>query len=72
MSNSISELRNKSREELLKDISELKGQLLVLRFQLATGQLSETHSVQELKKDIARVFTVLKEKEQNDGKDKKK
>lgn len=60
----ISELRKKSREELLKQISELKGQLLVLRFQLATGQLTDSHSMQIVKKDIARVFTVLKEKEQ--------
>ncbi len=65
--NNMTELRSKSREELLKLISELKGQLLVLRFQLATGQLTETHSLNELKKQIARVFTAIKEKEQNEG-----
>lgn len=57
------ELRTKSREELLKLISELKGKLLALRFESATGQLSETHLPSITKKDIALIFTVLKEKE---------
>lgn len=59
-----SELREKSREELLKLISELKGKLLALRFEAATGQLSETHLPSATKKDIALIFTVLKEQEQ--------
>ncbi len=59
-----SELREKSREELLELISELKGKLLALRFEAATGQLSETHLPKATKKDIALAFTVLKEKEQ--------
>lgn len=60
---SISELRAKDREELLKLISELKGKLLALRFEAATGQLTETHLPSATKKDIAKIFTVLKEKE---------
>lgn len=59
----MAELRSKSREELLKLISELKGKLLALRFESATGQLSETHLPSATKKDIAKIFTVLKEKE---------
>ncbi len=59
----MAELRSKSREELLKLISELKGKLLALRFENATGQLSETHLPSATKKDIAKIFTVLKEKE---------
>ncbi len=58
-----SELREKSREELLELISELKGKLLALRFEAATGQLQETHLPKATKKDIALAFTVLKEKE---------
>ncbi len=58
-----SELREKSREELLELISELKGKLLALRFESATGQLQETHLPKATKKDIALAFTVLKEKE---------
>ncbi len=58
-----SELREKSREELLQLVSELKGKLLALRFEAATGQLQEVHLPKATKKDIALVFTVLKEKE---------
>ncbi len=57
------ELREKSREELLQLISELKGKLLALRFENATGQLNESHLPKATKKDIALVFTILKEKE---------
>lgn len=59
----IEELRAKSRNELLNLISELKGKLLALRFESATGQLSESHLPSATKKDIAKIFTVLKEKE---------
>lgn len=58
-----SELREKSREELLKLISELKGKLLALRFESATGQLNETHLPKATRKDVALIFTILKEKE---------
>ncbi len=58
-----SELREKSREELLQLVSELKGKLLALRFESATGSLTETHLPKATKKDIALVFTILKEKE---------
>ncbi|NQX83097.1 MAG: 50S ribosomal protein L29 [Mycoplasmataceae bacterium] len=58
-----SELRVKTKEELLQLISELKGKLLALRFESATGQLTETHLPSVTRKDIALIFTVLKEKE---------
>jgi large subunit ribosomal protein L29 len=59
----IKDLRTKSQDELLKMVSELKGKLLALRFENATGQLAETHLIKETKRNIARVFTVLKEME---------
>ncbi len=59
----IEELRSKSREELLKLISELKGKQMALRFENATGQLNESHLLKSTRQDIAKVFTVLKEKE---------
>ncbi len=62
----VNDLRSKSKADLLKQISELKGQLLVQRFQLATGQLTEAHVLNETKKDIARVFTIIKEKEMDE------
>ncbi len=57
------ELRAKNRQELLSLISELKGKLLALRFETATGQLTETHLIKNTKQDIAKIFTVLKEQE---------
>ncbi|NOQ50177.1 MAG: 50S ribosomal protein L29 [Mycoplasmataceae bacterium] len=59
----MTELRSKSRSELLQLISELKGKLLALRFENATGQLTETHLIRNTKQDIARIFTVIKEQE---------
>ncbi len=58
-----SELRTKSEKELLALISELKGKLLALRFENAIGQLAEIHLIKETRRDIARVFTVLKQQQ---------
>ena len=56
------ELRGLSREELNKMVLDLKEELFTLRFQAATGQL-ETHGrLREVRKDIARVYTVLQER----------
>ena len=57
----IQDLRSKEEKELLQMISELKGKLLALRFENATGQLTEIHLIKQTKRDIARVFTALKE-----------
>ena len=57
----VKELRNKSEKELLKLIDDLKAQLFMLRFRNATGQLEKPHKINLLKKDIARIFTVLNE-----------
>lgn len=59
----IQDLQTKSDKELLNMISELKGKLLALRFESATGQLKELHLIKETKKDIARIFTVIKSRE---------
>ena len=56
------DLRGLSRNELNKKVLELKEELLTLRFAAATGQL-ETHGrLREVRKDIARVYTVLQER----------
>jgi large subunit ribosomal protein L29 len=57
------ELREFSREELLERLREAKEELFNLRFQAATGQLDNTSRIKETKKDIARICTVLREKE---------
>ena len=56
------ELRNMSAEELNAKLKELKEELFNLRFQLAINQLDKPHKITEVKHDIARVMTVLREK----------
>ncbi len=56
------ELRGLSREELNAKVVELKEELFGLRFAAATGQL-ETHGrLREARKDIARIYTVIQER----------
>jgi large subunit ribosomal protein L29 len=49
--------------ELNQKVSELKEELFNLRFQLATGQLDNTSRIKLVRKDIARVKTVLRERQ---------
>ena len=58
------ELTAMSKEQLEEKVKELKGELFGLRFQLATGQLQNTMRLGEVKKDIARCKTVLRQKDQ--------
>lgn len=61
------ELRNLSNEELAVKLDEFKGELFSLRFQLATGQLQNTARINTVKKDIAKVKTVLTERKLNEA-----
>ena len=56
------ELRDMTVEELSAKLGELKEELFNLRFQLAINQLDKPHKITEVKHDIARVMTVLREK----------
>ena len=56
------ELRSKNGEELQKELEELLRAQFGLRMQLATQQLSNTSQLKKVKRDIARVRTVLREK----------
>ena len=58
-----SEIRNLSADELEKKLAELKDELFKLRFQQAVNQLDNPMKLVETKKDIARILTVLREKE---------
>jgi large subunit ribosomal protein L29 len=62
------ELRQLSEGELLIKEKELGEELFNLRFQHATGQLENVMRIPQVKRDIARVNTVLKEKVPNKGK----
>ena len=59
------ELRNKSVEELTKKLDELKKDLFMLRMQHATNQLDNPMQLAAVKKDIARIKTIIREKETN-------
>jgi len=50
-------------QELNEKMVELKNELFNLRFQLATGQLDNPMKIKAIKKDIARVNTILRQKE---------
>jgi len=62
------ELRQLSEGELLVKEKELGEELFNLRFQHATGQLENVMRIPQLRRDIARVKTILKEKAPNKGK----
>ena len=57
-----SELRTKTREELESMLKDLKTELFTLRFQHAINQLDNPHKIADTKKDIARVMTIIAEK----------
>ena len=59
------EIREMSNEELTKKLEEFKSELFVLRFQNETGQLENPMKINLIKKDIARVKTVLRERAAN-------
>ncbi len=56
------EIRQMSDAEMDKKIKELKSELFNLRFQLATGQLDNPMRIKGVKKDIARILTISKER----------
>ena len=57
------ELKNLSAEELAKKLDELKKDLFMLRMQHATNQLDNPMRLNAVKKDIARIKTIIREKE---------
>lgn len=57
------ELRNLADEELLAKLREAKEELFNLRFQAATGQLESHGRLRAVRKDIARIYTIMRERE---------
>ena len=58
-----SELRDMTEEELVRKKGELKRELFNLNFQKVTGEIVNCQTIGSVKKDIARVLTVMREKE---------
>ena len=63
------EIRNLSDQDLQKQLEQSKSGLFNLRFQLATGQLENPMMIGLVKKDIARIKTIIRERELNIGKE---
>ena len=61
----IKEIRGLSVEDLTKKLNELKKDLFMLRMQHATNQLDNPMQIAAAKKDIARIKTIIREKETN-------
>lgn len=61
MATKISEIRELSVEELGKTLSELKQEALTLRLQQATGQLENSARIKAVRREVARIQTVLSE-----------
>jgi len=59
----VQEIRNLSDRELEKKLSDLKEELFNLRFQLTTGQLDNVMRIREVKRSIARIKTIQRQRE---------
>ena len=64
----INKIKEMSSPELEKELGELKSELFKLRFSLATNGLDNPMKIKEVKKDIARINTVLTERKLADNK----
>ncbi|MDK9697112.1 MAG: 50S ribosomal protein L29 [Siculibacillus sp.] len=61
----IAEIRTKTADELADELAKLKKEQFNLRFQKATGQLENTARVRQVRRDIARIQTVITAKRGN-------
>lgn len=64
----INKIREMSSPDLEKELGELKSELFKLRFSLATNGLDNPMRIKEVKKDIARIKTILKQRELEEAK----
>ncbi len=59
----VTELRELGDDELVVRLRDFKEELFNLRFQVATGQLDNNRRLQTVRRDIARIYTVMRERE---------
>ena len=62
----IKEIRDMSSQDLVKTVDDLKKELFDLRFEKATGQIDNPMRLREIRKTIARIKTVLTEREKEE------
>jgi large subunit ribosomal protein L29 len=65
----VDELRDLTVDELMDALVEAKEERFNLRFQVATNQLDNTARLKEVKKEIARILTILRERELAEAKE---
>jgi large subunit ribosomal protein L29 len=63
VSTPVTELRDATSDDLVEKLTEAKKELFNLRFQAATGQLESHGRLRAVRKDIARIYTVMRERE---------
>ena len=63
----VNDIRKLTTEEIIAKVKENKEELFNLRFQQATGNLEKPSRIRDLRHDIARLKTVLRERELNEG-----
>ena len=63
MATTAEEIRALGEDEIVTRLREAKEELFNLRFQVATGQLDNNRRLQQIRRDIARIYTVLRERE---------
>ena len=61
----VQDIRNTETQELLNKVEEYRKELFGLRFQQATGQLENTARIRTVRKNIARIKTIIRERELN-------
>ena len=61
----VQDIRNTETQELLNKVEEYKKELFGLRFQQASGQLENTARIRTVRKNIARIKTIIRERELN-------
>ena len=63
------EIRKLATEDLNKKLEEIKKELFNLKFSAATGNLEKPHRIKELRHEVAKIKTVIRERELNEGKE---
>jgi large subunit ribosomal protein L29 len=63
------DIRKLTTEDLNKKLEEIKKELFNLKFASATGNLEKPHRIKELRHDVAKIKTVIRERELNEGKE---
>ena len=65
----MADIRKLTTEDLNKKLEEIKKELFNLKFASATGSLEKPHRIKELRHDVAKIKTVIRERELNEGKE---